>query len=823
MIIKEWKKLFTNPLLIMVLVVIMLIPAMYSGLFLASMWDPYGELDKLPVAVVNLDHEVEYKGNALHIGDDLVDKFYENSELNFEFVSEDAAARGLRDGKYYMVITIPEDFSYKAATATDLQPDTMQLLYSTNPATNYVASKLSESAMTRIEKSLQESISATYINALIGTINDIGGDLQTAADGSQQLLDGQNQVSEGVALLTDGSDTLMNGAASLSSGANDLSNGANAINDASGQIADGAQALSTGSETLYNGAVTLQNGITSYTNGASALNDGIGTLHNSMPDLVSGANTLAGGAAQLHDGSSRLVAGFEGDNGALAGAQTLASGTAQLNSMIQNAQQAPLVTIDDNTLNGIASAASQQASAAITSDNQIVALVAAGLQAQYASQGAMLDSATANAMAVQYVQQLASATASTTARGVATNVASTINNSLPQSLGVYTQQIADGSNALNDGMQTIYQGVNTLDTSLATYEDGMTSLNDGITSVSNGVEQLYVGSNELINNNSALVNGASALTDGTQTLAGGASTLADGTVQLSEGAGTLANGASTLASGASTLSDGTVDLNSGIHELNDSLPELTDGTSELQNALQNGSNSITEAALSDANGEMMSNPVDAVETQITKVDNNGSAMAAYMMSVGLWVACLAFCLMYPLTDHDELKNGIAWWASKASVLLPIALIQGAVLILVLKFFLGFNPANLMKTVLVSSLASLAFMSIMYFFNAFLGKVGSFLMLLFMVLQLAGSAGTYPIELSGPLASALHKYVPFTYTVDAFRSTIGGGESIRSAVVVLVGITVVFTVLTMILFTTRSIKEKRNKESVHEWLESKGLA
>ena len=59
------------------------------------------------------------------------------------------------------------------------------------------------------------------------------------------------------------------------------------------------------------------------------------------------------------------------------------------------------------------------------------------------------------------------------------------------------------------------------------------------------------------------------------------------------------------------------------------------------------------------------------------------------------------------------------------------------------------------------------------------------MLIFMVIQLAGSVGTYPLELSGSFVPYLHDWVPFTYTVEAFRSTIAGGESIRNAVIFLI--------------------------------------
>lgn len=56
---------------------------------------------------------------------------------------------------------------------------------------------------------------------------------------------------------------------------------------------------------------------------------------------------------------------------------------------------------------------------------------------------------------------------------------------------------------------------------------------------------------------------------------------------------------------------------------------------------------------------MFATPITDEETKITTVENNGHAMAPYMMSVGLWVGCLAFCLMYPLTEYKgKLKSDL---------------------------------------------------------------------------------------------------------------------------------------------------------------------
>ena len=221
---------------------------------------------------------------------------------------------------------------------------------------------------------------------------------------------------------------------------------------------------------------------------------------------------------------------------------------------------------------------------------------------------------------------------------------------------------------------------------------------------------------------------------------------------------------------------------------------------------------------------MIAAPVDDDEAKMTEVPNNGHAMAPYMMSVGLWVGALAFCLMYPLTKYNgKLKSGFAWWGSKASVLYPLALLQGVLVIFLLHVFDGFTPAQMGKAVAFACLTSVAFTSIMYFFNITLGKVGSFLMLVFMVIQLAGSAGTYPIQLSPAFVSKIHAWVPFTYSVDAFRSVICAGESIRTPVIVMCVITILFTILTIIEFQFRTRRIKAGKPIFHDFLEEKGLA
>ena len=158
MLKREWQKISKNPWMIIILIAIITIPAIYTSVFLGSMWDPYGDADQLPVAVVNHDKKVNYEGKTLQVGDDLVKNLKDSGSLDFHFVSDKKAEKGLKSGEYYMIISIPENFSKNATTLMDKNPKQMKLTYKTNPGTNYVASKMDDSAMAKIEKSVREKV-----------------------------------------------------------------------------------------------------------------------------------------------------------------------------------------------------------------------------------------------------------------------------------------------------------------------------------------------------------------------------------------------------------------------------------------------------------------------------------------------------------------------------------------------------------------------------------------------------------------------------------------------------------------------------------------
>jgi len=190
---KEWKAIFKKPTFIIVMIGISLIPALYNVIFLSSMWDPYGQLSNLPVAVVNNDKEASYNGNSMSIGKDMVSNLKENKTLDFHFVDEEEGKKGLENGDYYMVVTLPSDLSEKAASILTNHPEQMQIDYQTSSGHSFIASKMSDSAMTQLKQNVSTNVTETYTKALFDKMVELKDGMSQAASGSEKLTD-RNQA-----------------------------------------------------------------------------------------------------------------------------------------------------------------------------------------------------------------------------------------------------------------------------------------------------------------------------------------------------------------------------------------------------------------------------------------------------------------------------------------------------------------------------------------------------------------------------------------------------------------------------------------------------
>ncbi|MGN0291483.1 MAG: YhgE/Pip domain-containing protein, partial [Lachnospiraceae bacterium] len=319
MLKNEWKKLFQSKFMVVVMIAVMLIPTIYTAIFVGSMWDPYGNTENLPVAVVNKDKAVTYNEKELNVGEDLVENLEENNSLGFHFVDEDEAAEGLAKGDYYMVITIPEDFSKNVTTLTEDKTKKMQLYYETNPGQNYIASKMSETAIKEIQANIREKITTQYTETMFEQLGTIGDGFVEAADGALQITDGTDQLLDGNQQIGDGLNTLAEGTLTLKKGGAELQAGLDTYTKGVGTLEQGAATLDSKSNELNQGVESVSEGITSLKGGSGAILAGMKTMSGELSKSLSKENMktmeqLENGLTAMNDGIQQLNTAVQGMN-----------------------------------------------------------------------------------------------------------------------------------------------------------------------------------------------------------------------------------------------------------------------------------------------------------------------------------------------------------------------------------------------------------------------------------------------------------------------------------------------------------------------------
>lgn len=256
----EWKHLFNNKILLISMAVISFIPILYSGFFLGSIWDPYGQTKNLPVAFVNEDKGASLNGKSLNVGESVEKKLKDNHDLGWEFVSKQQADEGVNSGHFYAVVTIPSDFSQKAASITKSEPQQAVINFTTTPAKNYIGSLVSNQAAAKVKSSVSEQITQAYAKGILENLDKLGMGLETAANGASTLHDGLGRLQSGTQTYVGGVKQLAVNQQSLTGGLAQLSDGSRKLQAGLGQLSNNLPTESQLSQ-LSDGMKKLQSGI----------------------------------------------------------------------------------------------------------------------------------------------------------------------------------------------------------------------------------------------------------------------------------------------------------------------------------------------------------------------------------------------------------------------------------------------------------------------------------------------------------------------------------------------------------------------------------
>lgn len=877
---KEWKAIFKKPTFIIVMIGISLIPALYNIIFLSSMWDPYGQLSDLPVAVVNNDKEASYNGNSMSIGKDMVSNLKENKTLDFHFVDEEEGKKGLENGDYYMVVTLPSDLSEKASSILTDHPEQMQIDYQTSSGHSFIASKMSDSAMTQLKQNVSTNVTETYTKALFNKMIDLKDGMSQAASGSEKLTDGANQLVAGSQTLTtnlhsladssltfsNGTEQFTKGLSSYVSGVEQLHLGLGNFNSglvtytgAVSQLDSGLGQLSSKSPELVRGINQLYTGVESYTGGVSQLNaglnqfsSGVSAYTNGVGNLATGANqlsnqsaTLRMGVEQLSEGIQQLSSKLDASSGKKDQINQLSSGLNQLNQAIQNIDVGDTKQLD-SVLSSIASLSNQMLASAqsektttlaniqstaayqsLTSEQQaeirasvsqnstdsiqsaqsIVALVK-GLQGSLEN----LQNQSSNLSILKNQANQVLPLASTSLTGLSSGLTE-IQGAVTSKLVPASQSIASGVNAYTTGVDKVSQGASqlseknsTLTGSLDQLVSGSTTLTQKSSNLTAGVGQLVEKTPELVSGIEKLSTGSNQLNNKSQELIAGVDKLQSGSSQLADKSSQLISGASQLESGANKLADGAGKLAEGGTKLTSGLKGLQTGVASLGQGLGNASDQLKSASTESKNAEILSNPLSISKTDNDQVPVNGIAMAPYMISVALFVAAISTNMIFaklPSGRHPESRW--AWLKSRTEINGIIAVLAG-ILVYGGVHLIGLTANHEMRTFILIILTSLVFMSMVTALTTWNSRIGAFFSLILLLLQLASSAGTYPLSLTNDFFRAINPWLPMSYSVSGLRQTISMTGNIHHQVILLVVILALFTGLGMLAYQPKKMEE-----------------
>lgn len=536
------------------------------------------------------------------------------------------------------------------------------------------------------------------------------------------------------------------------------------------EVPDNLKEISDGADTILNGTESLNDGI-------KQINDGTNTLSNSYKEFNDGVKSAYTGSQTLENGISQVSNGVN----------TLKNGGNSLDTAINQINQG----VDELSAQG----------------NEGVSKLASG------------------------VTEL-----NTGAESLNSGVESYVTN--VENLNAKTQGllnlIIDRTNELGDScdpklkayaMQAQGFFVKNPKTNMNAFE-GITA---GGKSVKQGANKVYAGTKKLVTDSSdfgklttgiqSLKTALTQVKQGTTSLNKGIDTLQNGTIKLSEGSNSLETGLNKLNSSSNVVDNALETLNEGTKSAYDGSNQLVEGVQTFKTSIDEGIENTNEQLKSlEGIDEFGENPVEFKTEEYGKVDSYGIAFTPLFLCIGLWVgALMAYVVLY--YDHDE-RFGIFGMNAKNKVMqnliyLGLGAIEGLITGVLLKAGLGYEVQNMALYYGTSILIGITFMSIIQFLIRNFGDIGKFLALIILVLQLAASGGTFPIETINKGFQAVSSYLPMTYSIKLLREVLVPTDTNFKGkyIAILIAITAITMLITFMVDIINEKKKKEEKISV----------
>lgn len=175
--------------------------------------------------------------------------------------------------------------------------------------------------------------------------------------------------------------------------------------------------------------------------------------------------------------------------------------------------------------------------------------------------------------------------------------------------------------------------------------------------------------------------------------------------------------------------------------------------------------------------DFLSSPVEVNTTHVYPVDTYGSAMTPFYSILAIWVGGLLMCsiLKTNVREDEKLKyiGPTVAYFGRYCLFALVGILQALIICLGDLYILRIQCLYPLRFLFVGVVAALVYSLMMYTLTVSFKDVGKAIAVIIMVIQVAGSGGTFPVELLPPFFRSVNPYLPFTFCINAMRECIGG--------------------------------------------------
>lgn len=654
------KNIFKNYAALIVVIALCILPSLYSWFNIKASWDPYAEsgISNIKIGVVNKDLGATLNNKEINLGDRVVKELKGNTQMGWQFVSEEESIKNVKEGKYYAMITIPENFSKSLTSVLTKDVQKGEIIYTVNEKINAIAPKITVKGANAIQEKVSKAVVETASDAILGIGKELGTELENQLPRLNniynQLLEVKSQFGN--------------------------------INDVVNLAGDGAYKLKTLISDIQKNIPLINKTLENSQNLGSNLESFLTTSKNNLNNI------------------------------------------------------APVIKNDIKIINEISNEVSKNVNALISAINS---------GSEYAPQ--IVDS---------ILGKLSSLNTSTESL---INILKTMNKFNPGKFDDILETLANVQGAINKAINVL----NTVKDSLANGGTPDLSLLNNVIAFTNDVSNI---TNNLYNNfDENITNKINSIFDDAYNVAGNVVTV------LKEAQNKLPQVTDIM----NTVYEGADKGIEGIDFVKSKLPEAENMLNELVSKIgsindSEDINRIIDFLKTDVSvrSDFLANPVNIIENTLFPMGNYGTGMTPFYTVLSLWVGLLLLSSMLSVEAKGE-YSASAQYFGKMMLFMSIAIIQAIIVALGDLYLLKIYCVNPGLFVLGSVFTSVIFTIILYSLCSVFGNVGKVLGIVLLVIQIGGSGGTFPIQLTPKFFQAINPFLPFTYAISFAREAIGG--------------------------------------------------